>query len=133
MGPNYVLDKGFLLANSGAALPIYRFVKLATATTVTTPSAITDKVIGVTQQRVDAADSVTGNVQIGVRILGITKVEAGGTINLMDFVSPTATGTAQVTAATQHVAGIALSAGTAGQWIDVLLVPFARGTAVGTA
>jgi hypothetical protein len=130
MGPNYVLDKGFLLANSGVALPIYRFVKLATATTVLATAAITDKPIGVTQQRVDAADSATGNVQVGVRILGITKVEVGaansGVIALGAMVAPDAVGAAQVAASTQWTWGMALQAGSAaGQWIDMLIIPAA--------
>jgi len=138
-GPNYVLDKGFNLLNSGAAQSIYRFMKFAsTENSVIQTAAITDKAIGVTQQRVDAADSVTNNVQVDIRILGISKVEVGaanaGVIALGAYVAPDALGCAQVAAATQFPAGIAMQAGSAaGQWIDVLLLPGARGTAVGTA
>lgn len=138
-GANYVLDKGYNLSNSGAAQSIYRFVKFgSTENQVLQTAAITDKALGVTQQRVDASDSATGNVQVDVRILGISKVEVGaansGVIALGAFVAPDAVGCAQVAAATQFCAGIALQASTAaGQWIDVLLLPFARSTAMGTA
>jgi hypothetical protein len=139
MGPNYVLDKGMNLANSGAAQNIYRFMKFgSTENTVLQTAAVTDKALGVTQQRVEAVDSATGNVQVDVRILGISKVEVGaansGVIALGSPVAPDASGCAQVCAATQTMAGIAMQAGSAaGQWIDVLLLPYARSTAAGTA
>jgi hypothetical protein len=125
-GPNYVLDKGYNLSNSGAAQSIYRFMKFAAdENKVTEVSAITDKFIGVCQQRIDAADSATGNAQVDVRLMGISKVEAAGNIALMDFVAPSANGRAQVAVATQYVAGIAFQASTgAGQWIDVFLLPY---------
>jgi len=138
-GPNYVLDKGYNLSNSSAAQSIYRFMKLAAdENKVVQCSAVTDKPLGVTQQRIDAADSATGNVQVPVRILGISKVEVGaanaGVVGLMAFVATDASGCAQVAAATQYAMGIALQASTAaGQWIDVLLLPYCRSTAMGTA
>jgi ABC-type transporter Mla MlaB component len=125
-GPNYVLDKGYTLSNAGAAQSIYRFVKFAAdENKVVEVSAITDKAIGVCQQRVDAADSATGNVQVDVRLMGISKVEAAGVIALMDFVAPSANGRAQVAVSTQYAMGIAFQAATAaGQWIDVFLLPY---------
>jgi hypothetical protein len=134
-GPNYILDKGYNLSNSGALQDIYRWVKFAAdENKVTQVAAVTDKPIGVVQQRVDAADSATGNVQVDVRIMGISKVEASAAIALMDFVAPTANGRAQTAVATQYAQGIALQAATgAGQWIDVLLLPYCRSTAMGTA
>jgi hypothetical protein len=138
-GPNYGLDKGYNLSNSGAAQSIYRFMKFgATENTVLQTAAITDKALGVCQQRVEAVDSATGNVQVDVRIFGISKVEVGaansGVIALGSFVAPDAVGCAQVAAATQFAMGVALQASTAaGQWIDVLIIPFIRSTAMGTA
>ena len=134
-GPNYVLDKGYNLSNSGAAQSIYRFVKFAAdENKVTEVSAVTDKALGVVQQRVDAADSATGNVQVDVRLFGISKVESAAAVSLMDFVAPSANGRAQTAVATQYAMGIALQAATAaGQWIDVLILPYARSTAMGTA
>jgi hypothetical protein len=125
-GPNYVLDKGYNLSNSGAAQSIYRFMKFAAdENKVTEVSAITDKAIGVCQQRIDAADSATGNVQVDVRLMGISKVEAAGNIALMDFVAPSANGRAQVAATTQYAMGVAFQASTgAGQYIDVFLLPY---------
>jgi hypothetical protein len=129
-GPNYVLDKGFNLSNSGALQNIYRFVKFAgNENMVVQASAITDQCIGVCQQRIEAVDSATGNVQVDVRIMGISKVEAGGVIALGARVAPDTTGRAQTAAGTQFVHGIAWQAATAaGQWIDVLLtVPVVAG------
>lgn len=134
-GPNYVLDKGYTLSNSGAAQTIYRFMKFAgNENQVTQATAITDKCIGVTQSRIDASDSATGNAQVDVRILGISKVESGAAVALMDFIGTDASGRAQTAVATQYAMGIALQAATAaGQWIDVLLLPYARSTQMGTA
>jgi hypothetical protein len=126
VGPNYVLGKGFRLSNGGAALSIYRFVKLVDENSVTPAAAITDKCIGVTQDRIDAADSATGQAQVDVRMMGITKVEAAAAIALMDFVAPSANGRAQTAVATQFAMGIALQpAAAAGEWIDVFLLPYA--------
>lgn len=126
-GPNYVLDKGFNLSNSGALQDIYRFVKFAAdENKVTQATAITDICIGVCQQRVEAADSATGNAQVDVRILGISKVEAAAAIALGAFVAPATNGRAQTAVTTQFRHGIAMQAATAaGQWIDVLLTPVA--------
>jgi hypothetical protein len=124
MGPNYVLDKGFALSNGGAAQSIYRFMKFVTENSVTEVNGITNKAIGVCQQRIDAADSATGNVQVPVRILGITKVEAAAAIALGALVAPSANGRAQTAVATQFTHGIAMqAAAAAGEWIDVLLTP----------
>jgi hypothetical protein len=122
-GPNYGLDKGYNLSNSGAAQTIYRFMKLnANENQVIQASAITDVCVGVTQQRIDAVKSATGNTQVDVRIYGISKVEAGAAIALMARVAPDTVGRAQTAVSTQFVHGIALQAATAaGQWIDVLL------------
>jgi hypothetical protein len=129
-GPNYVLDKGFNLSNAGAAQSIYRFVKFAAdENKVTQATAITDQCVGVCQQRVEAVDSVTGNVQVDVRIMGISKVESAGVIALGARVAPATDGRAQTAVSTQFVHGIAWQAATAaGQWIDVLLtVPVVAG------
>ena len=138
-GPNYGLDKGYNLLNSGAAQSIYRFMKFAsTENSVLQCAAVTDKPIGVCQQRVEAVDSATNNVQVDVRLFGISKVESGaanaGVIAIMSFVGTDAVGCAQVAVATQFAMGVALQASSAaGQWIDVLILPYLRSTAMGTA
>jgi hypothetical protein len=128
-GPNYVLDKGYNLSNSGAAQTIYRFMKFAaTENTVLQQTASNLFSIGVCQQRIEAVDSATGNVQVDVRILGISKVEAGAAVALGAEVMSDTTGRA-ITAATtgNAVVGRALQAAVgAGEWIDVLLTPGAR-------
>lgn len=126
MGPNYVLDKGFTLTNSGAAQSIYRFMKFVGENAVLQQTAATIFTVGVCQDRIDAADSATGNVQVNVRILGISKVEAGvNNITLGARVMSDGTGRAIVAATTGNFpVGIALQPSAAvGEWIDVLLVP----------
>jgi hypothetical protein len=125
-GPNYVLDKGYNLLNSGAAQNIYRFMKFAsTENSVLQAAASTDRPVGVCQQRIEAVDSATSNVQVDVRILGISKVEAGAAVALGARVMSDATGRAITAAtATNIPCGIAFQAATgAGEWIDVLLTP----------
>jgi hypothetical protein len=127
-GPNYVLDKGYTLSNAGAAQSIYRFMKFATTENSVLQSTVATAIpLGVCQQRVDAADSVTGNVQVDVRLLGISKVEAGAAVALGAEVSSDTTGRAITAVTGARVAGIAFqAAGAAGEWIDVLLTPAAR-------
>jgi hypothetical protein len=130
MGPNYVLDKGFNLSNAGAAQAIYRFMKFATETTVLQQTAATIFTVGVCQDRIEAADSATGNAQVNVRMLGISKVEVGvfTGIVLGAEIMTDASGRALLAAtAGNKVVGIALQPAAAnGEWIDVLLTPNGR-------
>jgi hypothetical protein len=125
-GPNYGLEKGYTLSNAGALQAIYRFVKFAsTENSVLQQTAATIFTVGVTQNRIDATDSATGNAQISVRLLGISKVEAGAVVALGARVMTDSTGRA-ITAATtgNFPVGVALqAAAAAGEWIDVLLTP----------
>jgi len=124
---NYVLDKGYVLSNGGAAQSIYRFMELVDQNSVKQQDTAGALSVGVVQQRVDAEHSATGNVQVDVRILGITKVEASAAIALMAEVTSAADGRAVTAATAQRVLGVALSpAAGAGEWIDVLLVPAGR-------
>ena len=126
MGPNYVLSKGFRLSNSGAAQSIYRFMKFVDENSVIQQTAATILTVGVCQDRIDAADSATGNVQVNVAMLGISKVEAGvNNITLGARVMSDGTGRAIVAATTGNFpVGIALQPSSAvGEFIDVLLVP----------
>jgi hypothetical protein len=127
-GPNYVLDKGYNLENSGALQNIYRFMKFGTTENrVLQSTAITAIPVGVCQQRIEAVDSATGNAQVDVRLLGISKVEAGAAVALGVEVSSDTTGRAITAATTSRVAGIAMqAAAAAGEWIDVLLTPGGR-------
>jgi hypothetical protein len=130
-GANFVLDKGFKLDNSGAAQAIYRFMKsAANENGVLQQTAGTIFSVGVCQDRIDAADSATGNAQINVRMLGITKIElvAGQTtVAGVTRIASNASGQGIVAAgATTVQMGIALTTITtsaAGALIDMLILP----------
>jgi len=130
MGPNYVLDKGFALSNSGAAQAIYRFMKFATETSVLQQTAATIFTVGVCQDRIDAADSATGNAQVNVRMLGISKVQVGvftGIVLGSELMSDASGQAILAATAGNKVVAIALQAPVAnGEWIDVLLTPNGR-------
>lgn len=133
-GANYGLDKGYLTAaaiGSAAAGPdlatsydYFVCVKISgtAGTTVTPVTAATDTVIGVAQQRVLVAD--INKQVVDVRLNGISKVVAGGTVAFGDYVRPDTAGKATATTtAGQKAFGIALTGGVTGDVIDVLLTP----------
>lgn len=128
VGPNYVLDKGFLAQGSTA----YAFGEgvvlgtveqsVARATTALTVPGF----FGVVQEDLDTTRLATGKAFVGVRILGITRAIAGaaiakGAILINDTSARVVT---QAGAAGTPVVGIALTAASAaGDHIDVLLTP----------
>ena len=131
-GPNYVLDKGFLAEGSAA----YTFGEILIQGTANqacaraTVVAATNNFLGVCQDTIDATKVTTGKAQVDVRLLGIARVIAGGTITKGARVTNDAL--ARATAVTRagagvqpaHVLGIALTATTTvGEHIDVLLTP----------
>jgi hypothetical protein len=130
-GANFVLDKGFKLDNAGAAQTIYRFMKMAASeNAVLQQTAGTIFSVGVCQDRIDAADSATGNAQVNVRMMGITKIElAAGTTLVAGVtrIASNATGQGVVAAgATTVQCGIALTnitSSAAGALVDMLILP----------
>jgi hypothetical protein len=126
VGPNYVLDKG-MKATGTIDIVAGHFVKLTTnPQEVAVTAAITDKVIGVTMENVDAAKVTQGKVFMEVRLMGVARVEAAAAIAIGAKVAPesAATARAQTAVSTQFPAGIALTAASAaGDYIDVLLTP----------
>jgi hypothetical protein len=130
VGPNYVLDKGFLL-NGSSAYTAFTFVKRAgDGTHATKTSAGTDVVLGVVQADTDAAKVATGKVVGDVRILGITRCVSGGAVAVGDHIKSdtNAKGVAMTQAAAgaqpAPCAGIAMTATTGtGQTFDLLLTP----------
>lgn len=124
MGPNFVLDKGFLATG---AVEQFRVVELVTHESVQRTNALGDAAIGVCQEGdVTAGDATNGRV-IAIRILGITRVVAAAAITLGAPVRADATGkvtTLAAATANQNVVGIAMTAATAdGDHIDLLLTP----------
>lgn len=124
MGPNYVLDKGYVV--QGTALGQFECVKGGTTnTSVTRCDTAAEFVLGVSQELLDAAKVLTGKATADVRILGISRVVASAAIARMAKVTVTTVGRA-VTAgvAGTNCFGIALTPASAnGDWIDVLLTP----------
>jgi hypothetical protein len=127
-GPNYVLDKGYILEGS-SAYSRFRFVAAgATDQSVTSTIAAGALALGVIQEEVDAAKVATGKVTADIRILGISRVTAGAAVTLWAEVTTDASGRAiNAATATHRVLGRALqSAAALGDEIDVLLVPCGR-------
>jgi hypothetical protein len=110
-----------------------RFVKLAADQQVAAIAAVTDQALGVAKVDVSATEATSGK-GTAVQILGVAWVEAAAAIARGAFVAPSANGRAQTAVATQFGMGIALkAAANAGDWIPVLLLPYLRTTAAGTA
>src|SRR4051812_28570629 len=131
MGPNHVLDKGYLVDASAtvANLVQFRAVILNSSNTVVTGAGASADVLGVTQYTAgDAAKIATGKVTVGVRLLGITRWEAGAAVarraRVTSDSSGRCVGVTRAIAGAQPaiVAGIAQTpASAAGDYIDVLL------------
>jgi hypothetical protein len=131
VGPNYVLDKGFV-ATGSAAYTMGELVTLSgdgtKAARATSAGALC---IGVCQENVDAAKVTTGKVVFDVRLLGIARVLSGAAVAVGDRLANDATARAVASApaagVNANVFGVALTAATgAGQYIDVLLTPGSR-------
>lgn len=121
-GPNYVLDKGFVVVTTAATQ--FQAVKQVAAQPeqVTPVTGLTDLAIGIIQQPVATAD--LGKQVADVRILGITKAVCSATVAVGDKVKVDATGKMlTTTTALDKVVGIALSGGVVNDIIDVLLTP----------
>jgi hypothetical protein len=148
-GPNYVLDKGFKVAAGAANVEFGRWCKFnagTTGDTVTTsgatsaaanPPAVTDFLVGVYQETLDAAKVTTGKATAGVRMLGISRMRSGAAVPLGTRVTSDSTGRAIPVVLTagqsMHSGGVALTVATAqDQYIDVLLTPGVVATHGGT-
>lgn len=129
VGPNYVLDKGYLVQGVTAIVN----GELAVDGTVDQSairSGVNGDVTGVFQESVDAVRVTTGKVIANVRLLGIANVLAGAAVAKGDRVKADATARAissvQVAAGLQpaKVFGRALNAASgAGVYFTVLLTP----------
>lgn len=105
-------------ANGDLSTKQYLFMKLSAAQTVDTCAAITDKSVGVLQNKPAAAGR-----DATIAIDGTTKVVASGVIAFGSYVAPTAAGKAQVAVSTQFPRGQALEAAAAdGDIIEILLI-----------
>lgn len=123
IGPNFVLDKGYVAAG---AIPQFRAVKLNTKDTVVVTAAAADMPLGVCQEEISADDATNGRVG-DIRLLGITRAVASGVIALSGRVIVGANGKVAAAAgatANQNQIGIALLASTGdNDHIDLFLTP----------
>ena len=115
------IDLGTLTAAADLSSKQYYFVKLASATTVNVCTAITDVAIGVLQ------NDPTSGQQAVVRIFGITKVSADGTLAAGNIIGTSADSQADAIVAgtdtTVYVMGQAITAASAGETSTMFLNP----------
>lgn len=110
---------------AGGAISKMRFVKLTGDQEVSAVTGVTDQALGVAKVDISAAEATAGKAT-AVQVLGVAWVEAAAAITRFDFVAPSANGRAQTAVATQFAMGRALkAAANAGDWIPVLLLPYA--------
>ncbi|MCA1799982.1 MAG: DUF2190 family protein [Actinobacteria bacterium] len=120
MGPNELLDKGYVAT---AATPLFTIVKQTGVESAELNTTAGGDWLGVAQEEPNADDVAVGRV-FRVRLLGISRVVAAGAITARDKVTSDVNGEAVAATAGDHVVGIALTESTAaGDWINVLLTP----------
>src|SRR3954447_15195828 len=86
VGPNYVLDKGFLAQGGNVQYTLGEAVVPGTVTqsmarSTGAPTGTTFW-LGICQETVDAAKVNTGKVFADVRLMGISRAIAGGTVTV---------------------------------------------------
>lgn len=120
MGPNEILDKGYVAT---AATPLFTIVKQTGVESAEVNDSAGGDWLGVAQEEPNADDVAVGRV-FRVRLLGISRVVAGGEVDARDRVASDADGKAVTATTGDNVVGIALTAAAAeGDWINVLLTP----------
>lgn len=95
----------------------YLFMKMSASQTVDTCAGITDKSVGVLQDKPTAAGK-----DASIAVHGTTKIVLGATVAFGAYVAPMASGKAQTAASTQFPRGMALEAGVADDIIEILLL-----------
>jgi hypothetical protein len=122
-GANFILDKGYKCT---AAVAQFLAVKLSTFDTVAPIAGLTDAPLGICQETISTADATNGRVA-DIRLLGISRAIAGGSITLGDRVKVDATGklitVPGVAGTNDRVVGIALETAVLNDQFDVLLTP----------
>lgn len=141
MGPNAILDKGFYVDPSSAAVSFGLACKFKSSTsqgdsgvvgdTVTSSASAGEAVLGIYQETLDAAKVSTGKATVSVRIMGITRMVGDGSgTAITPGMALTVNGSGQAVAVASSVGlkqslGIAMSPlSVAGGFLDVLLTPF---------
>ena len=112
-------DLGFFTASADLSAKQFYFVKLASSTTVAVCAAVTDKPIGVLQNKPESGE------QAVVRVFGISKISADATLAAGDVIGTSADGQAQPISlgseTTVHVSGQAIEAGSAGETLTAFI------------
>jgi|TARA_R100000093_G_scaffold17740_1_gene10173 hypothetical protein len=115
------IDLGTLTAAGDLSSKQFYFVKLASATTVNVCTAITDLPIGILQNDPESGE------QAVVRIFGISKVSADGTITAARWIGTSsdsqAAGITPGSDTTVYVMGQAIQAASAGETFTMFLNP----------
>jgi hypothetical protein len=125
VGPNYVLDKGFVATGASAYAAGELVVLNGDGTKCARATSAGAVVAGVCMENVDATRIATGKVVLDTRLMGIARVLAGAAVAVGAKVTNDVTARAVTGgAAGTNSLGIALSAASAaGEFIDVLLTP----------
>jgi hypothetical protein len=130
MGPNYILDKGFLTTGATAYARGEMVILTTDGTTIARATTANSRCIGVVMEDLEVAKVSTGKAVIDIRIMGIARCLVSGAVALNDRVANDVNARlvtkAQTAAGSQPtpVIGTALQASTtAGDMIDVLLTP----------
>lgn len=125
-GPNYGLDKGYQAAG---AIRKFRCVEISATETVTEVNGANDAVLGVCQDSIVADDATNGRIA-DIRITGISRCIAGGTLDPTvngGLVTSDAEGrviaVGVVAGTVYNVVGKCLQAAVVGDHVDVLLTP----------
>lgn len=112
-------DLGFFTAAADLSSKQFYFVKLASSSTVNVCAAVTDKPIGILQNKPESGD------QAIVRVFGVSKVSADATLAAGDVIGTAADGQAQPISlgseTTVHVCGQAIEAGSAGEILTAFI------------
>jgi hypothetical protein len=122
VGPNFVLDKGFLATTTVAA---FRAVTLTANDAVKQADAAAQFAVGIAQEVVTAAGDVNERI-IDVRIMGISRAVNGtaGALARMTRCAVDNVGRVVAATTTQAVLGVTLTAAAAqGDHVDFLLTP----------
>jgi len=120
-GGHYVLDMSFLASE---ALTQFQAVTLDTAGTISAADAQGERIIGICQEAVTAADVTNGRV-VNVRVLGVSRAIASGTPDPGELVTASADGSLEPVATGDFSVGICVATTSAADndQFDVLLTP----------
>lgn len=120
MGPNEVLDKGFIVDN---AIPEYHVVDQSDVDHCALQTTPGGDWVGICQESVDATDVANSRVA-RVRTMGVSRAVAGAAVALKARVAVNASGQLVTAAVGNYVVGIARTPATqAGDWFNVELTP----------